>query len=439
MKNESPINFYHEIYSIVDDKTFDDSQINILDFLDTDFFLKYFTFCNTTSKINFFFNLLFSSKNDKIKSFFKNFIESHSLKGNRIQMEIVIFSIIIGTYDINSKNKLEFIDYLSVILGLDKVKFEHNYDNFVKNFNQVLSFKNIYFSHTDLPSFQETVKDLNIQVSILELFSKKYLNSSDNIMIIIIIKYIKVILRLYFTKGSSFSDTTEKHLLYLIVKFCFFNKFEVLDYSLDLVNFILEKFIEGNITNSYLSNIFFMNFTPCFLEKLLELNSSDSSKKENDLVEEFRAYILSERLNSNLFSRDICIFYFVYLYNNKIQNIIKQKENKEIETKNFSNFPPLFYKNFKLYDMYNFILKNQSSIELKDNLIKSVMNLILIMYSEIMKYNLPFDFPCIQYSDRFIELDSCEYEDISDLVSILECEYIPNKIFKIVIFKFLIK
>jgi hypothetical protein len=120
--------------------------------------------------------------------------------------------------------------------------------------------------------------------------------------------------------------------------------------------------------------------------------------------------------------------------------MIKLQENKEIETKNYTYFPPLFYMNFKLYDMYEFILKNQQSILIKDNIIKSVMNLILLIYSEIMKLNLPFDFPFNNNRcETVLETENCELDSISSIQSVLECQYISNKIFKIIVFRFLVK
>ncbi len=440
MENDGHFNYYQEIYSIVERKNLDETQKNLFTLLDTDSSLEFLNFCNTTTKINFFFNLLISSKSDKIKSYLKNYIENKSLKGNRNQMEIVIICLIIGTYDFNSKNKPEFIDYLSIILGLDKSIFEQNYDNFVKNFNYILMFTNIYSTGTKLVSIHDTVRDLNIQLHILEEFSKQYLYYSDNVMIIILVKYVKVILRLYLSKVSSYEKNSEKPLLYIMVKYCFLNKFEILDYSLDLINFLLEKFIENNIATPHLSRLFFINFTPNFMMKLIELDNIDISKKENELIKEFVSQPTAENSISYLFSKDICIFYFVYLYNNKTQNIIKQKETKETEAKNYINFPALFYMNFKLYDMYEFILKNQQSIQTKDNLSKSVVNLTLLMYSEIMKFNLPLDFPNnIIRSETLLSKDNYELESISKILSSLECQYISNRIFKIIVFRFLIK
>jgi hypothetical protein len=259
-------------------------------------------------------------------------------------------------------------------------------------------------------------------------------------MIIILVKYVKVILRLYLSKVSSYNKNSEKPLLYLMVQYCFLNKFEILDYSLDLINFLLEKFIDNNIANPHLSSLFFVNFTPNFLMKLIESDIIDLSKKGNEIIKEFVSQHTSEKSISSLFSKDICIFYFVYLYNNKIQNVIKQKENKEIETKSFINFPPLFYMNFSLYEMCEFILKNQQSIQIKDNLSKSVVNLILLMYSEIMKFNLPLDFPYKNTrSATKLSNENNEFENISNIQSSLECQYIPIKIFKTIVFRFLIK
>ena len=441
MINETLQKYFINVSNLIENSNNHNSDEIILELISQDQNLQFMSFYNTSYLIKFLFNLFYSKDVNKIKIIFKQFIENLELKSSKIHLQIVLICIITATYDKNSKNKAEFIDYLSGLFCIDKEFFEKNYDAFVNNFNNILSLPNIYTENNKI-TILDTAKDINLQLTIIEEFSKSSLYQADNLMNIIVIKYLKIIIRLYLSKYSLlYKKDYNNSILYLLIKFCFFNKLELIDYSLDFIKFTLENYFESvsqiSKSNSEFSHLFFNNFNHIMMVELLSLPSKISCNYET--LNKFSYYLKNDYKVDKFYNRDICIFYFVYNYNSKL-SILKIASKNEM-TANYLNsvFPSTFYQNFRLNDMYNFLSSKSSLVHIKDNIYKSVLNLILIMFSEIMKYGLPVEIYLTNFNKNNVFTELEFYSDLHEVKLSLDDSYISNRDYKNLVFFFISK
>jgi hypothetical protein len=262
-------------------------------------------------------------------------------------------------------------------------------------------------------------------------------NAPDNVMTIILIKYVKFILKMIKAELTfQLEEENKPNFVFLVLKLSFFNKITFLDYSLDFIKSLLDHIFFSEIkVNNSIFLLFEKYFHPDVLTTLIESASNNNNNNDLNILSELLYHDFNRPSNvGNLYSRDTCIFYFAFLFNQRKFSVNQAGESSRIKF----FFPPLFYSNFNLIDIPHFLTLNGSMIIKKEGLSSSASNLILTMASKILKFNLPLDNFELKrrINDHFEESlpNPTKYPE-----SFLDSPYIEQSKIKDILFQFLVE
>jgi hypothetical protein len=368
-----------------------------------------------------------------------------SAKPKQILSDFLTYLINKGIFNCNNKFYLDIIKYASNAENTNLLKNVLNlllYSINIFDSNELFEI----FLNDKLNKSGILISNENIS-SLINIFPEEYFKQNINKCLDLIIKINQFLMtsvdqflfkllcnwiKLFYEKllsGKSvikhikeLESRSEYNMLYLIFSnFMFFTKFEYILISIDLIEYLISTSYKTLMNKSDKSLFFFEMFTIDYFNELVEIGKSKNTNfnynfnfkgnvenkqlRPSQIIEHLLDIDQSNITNKILFTRDLCLLYFIFQYkinftifkDNYLSLIEKRSMNAQSidyfqdKFKHLSYFQCCYYSNFFLLEIYEFLTTTMDTIDNiseKNNqtIYIKLENVILNYISNIGKY-----------------------------------------------------